>query len=103
MTGFSTKEMLQHIIEKQDAHDNKWDRIHEESNDIKNLVNSHFIPDDDIIAKIKQIPFGEELLDACKADSPITNLHLTAVGQAIALTHLETIAGINLNPDVWIN
>lgn len=69
---------------------------------IMTLYDNHFIPNEKIREKIASIPLGKQLLEQCDGKS-MTKLHLTSVGQAIALTYLENISDVNLDPNIWIN
>lgn len=69
---------------------------------VRTLFVSHFIPPEEIIKKIQSLPVGKKFFEQCNGKS-MTKLQLTSVGVAIALTYLELISNVKLDPNIWIN
>lgn len=70
---------------------------------IFSLYDSHFIPLDEIIKQIELSPFGKKLLEQCGNSTKMATNNLTGVGVAIALSYLEVMTNVQLDPNVWIN
>lgn len=98
--SFQLKIHNMHLLEKYFENEIK---VGQDVSKIRELLNSHFISNNEITTKIQNLPNGKTLLEQCSQSKKICSLQLNALGNAIALTYLETIAGIQLNPDIWIN